>query len=129
MPDDSEEELVVAPVLVRLALTLPPDAATEPLYYPGYSDLAFRVGELIDRGRGAELAPFFSALDDALAGPLDDASSTALCEGLMESLIHVIDILVMPTVSVYRHLLPASRREWEELWRDLHGDTWPWPDV
>ena len=128
VPDDAAD-LAVAPVLERLALTLPADAAAEPLDFPGWDDLAARVCRLIDEGRAAELAHFFSALEDAYDSPLDDASSNALREGLMESLIYNIDAVPLPTVSVYRHLLPTSRSVWEELWAYLRRAKWLWPDV
>ena len=112
-------------IIHRLALTLPDAATAEPLGEPPYFDVAERVASLIAAGRADELRNFFAALEAAYVGPLDPASSNALGEGLMESLISGLGQAGVSPRDIYGKLLPESRNVWKAHWQYVHDSAWP----
>lgn len=88
------------------------------------SELATHVVALLAANRPQELQSFLAALEELYLGPLDDESSNALYEGFMESLIYKVGHRQIPPAEVYRHLLPKSRRAWEQHWKYIHNADW-----
>ena len=112
-------------IVARIARALPKPECRQPLEEPEYLDVAGRVADIFAVGRANELQAFFEALETAYIGPLDEADSNALSEGLMESILFSIDHLGIDAQSVYSNLLPHSRHVWEDVWPYVHDSPWP----